>query len=648
MIDTKTEYLNLPLPNEQNELVEDCPRIVRSFRSLDAYAKQNDLELDAALLAVGNAQETADQAVTNAATAQRAAENAQSAANEAQRIANSAKSEVESAMGMITEMANKPQFVVVGKPIATLGEYASNLAENTFIVESTPLLQSNSVSHFLMTIPELDINKKRFDADNNASQIRFIVPESISTGSLINLEIVSVDICGNQSQPLTAKLSVINEHSYPAQISWPLMDATDIYRIPVIMLEPFKPFLNSSDVAAKTQIQIANDSGFTNMVWDSGEVPAVQSIACGISLESEREYYCRARWRSLRNGIGKWSKTIRFRTGTHAVRAVAQDMTGVAGRELKRIDIDGYQLPEQPDFMTHPIYSRISEKLIDNQFMIGFPKCFFKRGALASGADAWFVSDITLPGYDIHPAFLAKDGTTALEQIWIGKYQAGSDGSRASSMSGVSPLTNINFTTMQDRCKARNIGGVAGFHLWNIHELSLINLLMMIEYAGTDFQMLIGRGHVDNNPSGVQVVNHVNVAQASWRGLVGLWGNIWQMCDGLRAGTNGKWKIDMGKGFIDTGISMPNTNFCPDKILKGKGSNWSVNHLFLGDPAFSASGEKYATFPDLQCQSYNTSTEYIYYVGGYYNGSSAAGPFSLNNNTPSNSNNNIGVRLAKW
>lgn len=47
MIDNKTEHLGLPLPNEQNMLEDDCPRIVQSFRKLDAHAQTTDAALAA-------------------------------------------------------------------------------------------------------------------------------------------------------------------------------------------------------------------------------------------------------------------------------------------------------------------------------------------------------------------------------------------------------------------------------------------------------------------------------------------------------------------------------------------------------------------------------------------------------------------------
>ena len=40
MIDKKSEYLELPLSNEQNMLEDDCPRIVEAFKKVDAHARR--------------------------------------------------------------------------------------------------------------------------------------------------------------------------------------------------------------------------------------------------------------------------------------------------------------------------------------------------------------------------------------------------------------------------------------------------------------------------------------------------------------------------------------------------------------------------------------------------------------------------------
>lgn len=64
MIDKKSDYLALPLPNEQNMLEDDCPRIRQAFQALDAHARTTDTALaesleqanaaDAAVAALGD------------------------------------------------------------------------------------------------------------------------------------------------------------------------------------------------------------------------------------------------------------------------------------------------------------------------------------------------------------------------------------------------------------------------------------------------------------------------------------------------------------------------------------------------------------------------------------------------------------------
>lgn len=46
MIDKKTSYLNLPLPDAGNALAEDCPRLAEALTSLDSHAQTADDRLD--------------------------------------------------------------------------------------------------------------------------------------------------------------------------------------------------------------------------------------------------------------------------------------------------------------------------------------------------------------------------------------------------------------------------------------------------------------------------------------------------------------------------------------------------------------------------------------------------------------------------
>ena len=78
MIDKKSEYLELPLPNEQNMLEDDCPRIVEAFRKVDAHAKTADERLDS----VENRASTAENGISALENRASTLETAQSATHE--------------------------------------------------------------------------------------------------------------------------------------------------------------------------------------------------------------------------------------------------------------------------------------------------------------------------------------------------------------------------------------------------------------------------------------------------------------------------------------------------------------------------------------------------------------------------------------
>ena len=409
--------------------------------------------------------------------------------------------------------------------------------------------------------------------------------------------------------------------------------------------------------ALLTGLQVATDAEFMDIVFDTGEsYTASTSVPVTVELERNRQHFVRAKYTGNAFNAGNWCAPHPFTTQSANVVRVCQPTEGVAGRTWPRIDLACNVVQGNPNFNAHPTYAGIVEQLIDNQYMVGFPKCFVSREVLATGQyvgkDCRSLSDVALPGYDMHPAFLAKDGTTAQDMIWLGKYQSSADGStKAASVPGATPLVSIDFPTMQTRCTARNTGGVSGFHLWNIHELSLVQLMMVLEFAGTDMQELVGRGHVDNTPSGVQTVDHANVLQASWRGLTGIWGNIWQMVDGIRGGKNtNKFRLDMGKGFVDTTIATCNTSLNPDKMLNISGTGWSTKHLFVGDPDTKADSLDVAAYPNTQWHyANNTSYELVAFAGGHFGNASAAGLFYLYiYYYPTNYDSNLGGRLAKW
>ncbi|MEG2005806.1 MAG: hypothetical protein RR014_07210, partial [Bilophila sp.] len=173
-------------------------------------------------------------------------------------------------------------------------------------------------------------------------------------------------------------------------------------------------------------------------------------IPVTVALSRDTKHFARAMWTGVVFGAGPWSEVRSFTTLPALIIRACQNAEGVPGKTWQRIDVAGNALTVNPAFDTHPIYAGIVEQVIDGQRMIGFPKCFVSRETLATGAfvgkDARGLSDVALPGYEVHPAFLTHNDTTADDRLWIGKYQACDDGgNKAGSKPGTTPLVSIDF-----------------------------------------------------------------------------------------------------------------------------------------------------------------------------------------------------------
>lgn len=304
-------------------------------------------------------------------------------------------------------------------------------------------------------------------------------------------------------------------------------------------------------------------------------------------------------------------------------------------------------------FNNHPTYAGIVTQTIDGQQMVKIPKFWFKAGTVPSGPYAgktyWMISDRPVAGFAVHPAFIGPGGTE-YDQIWVGKYQAGYDGSKATSVAGVATMVSMDFPTARARAYARNTGGVTGFRLWSVYDLSAIQMLASIEMGGLDMQSLIGQGRV--SASSAANVDASDVAQATWRGIVGLWGNVWQMVDGLKRNGGNWWRWsanaagntttnDFSTGYANTGQSAPtasgypvtlNTTLLSSGVIVPSSVDGAQSNGSTGDYFWS-----------------NTSTDdRIVYHGGAWGDGAYAGLFCLRvSHAPSDAHSSIGCRLAK-
>ena len=145
--DPRTEYLNLPLPHEKNDLSEDLPRLVEQARGFDAHAQRADAAQENIVKALSTKANASDMAaVKNAIDALDAvADAAQTAADTAQISANNAAAQATANEGKITAHAALLATTDSAGHARADGTTISAAADGTLSVLSAPLWQGRAL-----------------------------------------------------------------------------------------------------------------------------------------------------------------------------------------------------------------------------------------------------------------------------------------------------------------------------------------------------------------------------------------------------------------------------------------------------------------------------------------------------------------------
>ena len=432
---------------------------------------------------------------------------------------------------------------------------------------------------------------------------------------------------------------------------------------------PAQPTLQSSafavtggsdtHVSSQWQIRLASGS-WASPLHDSGETATNKTsyqVPAGILQAGQTQYVCRVRHKGNTLGWSEWSQDVSFTTKQQFAQIIGlvQVATGGGAGTYQRIDenFNAIANPGAAWFNNHPTFGGIVEQTIDGQAMVKIPKFWFKAGTVPSGTYAgkayWMISDQPAAGFSVHPAFVGAGGVE-LDQIWVGKYQASASDGKLQSVPGVLPHVNMNFPTARAEAYARNVGGVSGFRLWSAYDLAAIQMLATIELGGLDMQSLVAQGRVSQ--SSAANVNASDVVAAQYRGITGLWGNVWQMTDGLKRSGGNWWRwqynvpgntttSDFATGYVNTGRAAPTSSGYPvtfDTTLLSAGI---IAPATVDDTASNGSTGDYFWS--------NTSTDdRVLYHGGYWSFGAGAGLFCLNaNDAPSYAYSHVGARLAK-
>jgi len=310
----------------------------------------------------------------------------------------------------------------------------------------------------------------------------------------------------------------------------------------------------------------------------------------------------------------------------------------------QRIDAAGNSIDVAPGYFDeHPAFAGIKDEVIDGQSMVRVPTFYYRSGVVAdgdfAGKKAVWISDEHDEGFSAHPAFMRNN--VELPAFYVGKYQGTADGEKLGSQPGQMPLTRINFPDMQKAAEARN-GEFDGFQLWSIYHLGAIQMLTLIELGTPDAKSILGNGYVDGD--GVRKVDDEIVAQATWRGIVGLWGNVWQMVDGLQTDSERRYRIwDTGgnKAYVSTGIKTPDSGWFHRRERRA-GSGFDLGAVFVAKKTSDV-------HDDSAFGNYFWSWENaVAYHGGAWSHGAHAGLFYLFvRDAASNALTYLGGRLAK-
>ena len=337
-------------------------------------------------------------------------------------------------------------------------------------------------------------------------------------------------------------------------------------------------------------------------------------------------------------------------------------------------------------FEGHPTYKGILEVSYDGGLvcMVKIPKFYIRT---ADGDKIWLAPDPTSAtntqeeneqliknlkerGFRLHPAFLTgftnEGSKKEYDCFYVGAYPLSKNANGiAESKGNTKALIEDTISQYSVYCANRNTGGVAGYHMWNIYEVAAIQLLALLECKTTNFQKEYGRGRVSSTEIGMNndTADNTGPATAKYRGIYCLWGNAWQLVDGIKTDSANNlllWGGDGTKEYGTTDIKVPNrtsdsltyadgvTSGYYNRPLTDVGARYNCSDMFLPDFTTLTGRMELGTYSDyVYCPTGTIET--LCAVGGSYSSEDEAGLFAYNFNiNPVQKYNNVTSRLAKY
>ena len=312
----------------------------------------------------------------------------------------------------------------------------------------------------------------------------------------------------------------------------------------------------------------------------------------------------------------------------------------------------------------------------------------------------YFVSHQQLPGFKLHPAFIVdgveKDAiymsayegslydTSASAYIMDDAQVADFSADKLCSIANAKPISGLSQTLDRPNIEKLSTNRGAGWHIETVQMRSLIQLLMLIEYAG-NIQTLLGRGIVDisdnssyncsslngstsslGNASGAaaSTINTKGATQTtetangkvavSYRGIENPYGNIWKWVEGITVYGNGTMAGGMPyicnsttftenttTGYTPVGFVVPKEGY----ISAFGYANEDLDWLFV---ASETNGSDSLPVGDYTYSAKDLNSYRAGFFGGRWSHSSGAGCFYWDlGHSASHRHRGLGGRLCK-
>lgn len=298
------------------------------------------------------------------------------------------------------------------------------------------------------------------------------------------------------------------------------------------------------------------------------------------------------------------------------------------------------------DFSNQYPFNAIETVNVDGEVMVKIPKFYVRVYVPTSGKYAgmkcWEVSgDKVNDTFHLHPAFM-RNGKE-LDCFYIGAYSAYQKSPTvAGSKANENAWVNVGgLENAKQYCVNRGSED-DGWHLQTIYERSAIQMLALLEMGSGDSQTKYGTGNV-NSAGAVRT----GTSNATFHGIHELWGNYWEIVDGIKgdgAGNITIWDNQGNHTYVNTGVKPATKNYIVD-VYNFAGEGFNLGDTFIPS---SVAAESSSAFTDISEGDVNDNFT-VLLNADYKSGSTQPGIFAVKwDKSVNDSGNDVTFRLAKY